>query len=172
MSTTFIIAVITAMTIFLIGLLIAVFYFKKSKYLLGLSLFVVLGSYVLYSVTKSNKDFAHSKANLVTTVDAIYGEFNENEALAGTKFVAKDMVVQVKGALKEVVVEADSTTTVVLVGTATPDATVSIALETKNPNLAKSLVVGCQLTVNGQCTGMLDDFVTKKVQMIRGGLIH
>ena len=58
------------------------------------------GSYALYSVTKGNKDFAHSEANITTTVDAIYSDFDADEALASSKFVIKDMVVQVKGLLK------------------------------------------------------------------------
>ncbi len=172
MSATFISAVIASMVIFLIGLLVTVFYFKKSKYLLILALFVAYGSYALYSVTKGNKDFAHSEANITTTVDAIYSDFDADEALASSKFVIKDMVVQVKGLLKEVVVEADSTTTLVLEGSSVPEATVSIALESKNPNLASSLAIGSEITVNGQCTGILDDFISKKVQLIRGGVVN
>lgn len=144
----------------------------KKLVLIGLALGLIIGISVgLYLYNMKAKDFANSKANIVTTVDVIYGEFNADEALAATKYVANDKVVQVKGSLKEVVVESDSTTTVILVGTATPEATVTIALETKQPDLASKLVVGSEITVNGQCTGMLDDFVTKKVQMIRGGVI-
>lgn len=144
----------------------------KKIFLISLVVGLVIGlsiGYYLYNMKA--KDFANSKANIITTVDAIYGEFNSDEALAATKFVADDIVIQVKGSLKEVLVASDSTTTLILVGSATPEATVSIALETKIPELAKTLIVGAEITVNGQCTGILDDFVTKKVQMIRGGIV-
>ena len=144
----------------------------KKLFFIFLAIVLLIGvsvGYYLYNMKA--KDFVNSKANIITSVDAIYDEFNSDEALAATKFVADDIVIQVKGTLKEVLVAADSTTTLILVGSSNPEATVSMALESKTPELAKTLIVGAEITVNGQCTGILDDFVTKKVQMIRGGIV-
>lgn len=126
----------------------------------------------VYLFNKKAKDFAHATPNIKTTVEEIYSQFNNDEVAATTKFVASDKVIQVRGILKEIIIEPDSTTTLILSDLNNEDASVKITLEDKNVKLGDKIAVGLIITVNGQCTGMLDDFITKKVQMIRGGVIE
>ncbi len=144
----------------------------KKYILIAIAICFVIGVSVgLYLYNMKAKDFAHSKPSVIVTVDEIYRQFNGDEVAATTKYVVADKVVQVSGILKEATTDSDSITTLVLSDLNNADEMVSITLEEKNLEIAKNLPIGLLIVVNGQCTGMLDDFVTKKVQMIRGGII-
>lgn len=128
-------------------------------------------SYGYYLYTKKAKDFTNAKVDIYITAGDIYQDFISDETKANRVYVIADKVIQVTGVVKSYNINTDSTQTIILTDTKSPEALINITLESKIPINANLVSSGLQIKVNGQCTGILDDFIEKKVQFIRGGVV-
>lgn len=128
------------------------------KYILyGVILVAVVGAVVAYRMY--NKPFANmEKAEADATIDAqaLYADFEADEAAANTKYLGK--VVEVSGTVKEVKKDEAGKISIIL-DSGNELAAIVCELDELTQHPKTDFAAGEQIKVKGNCTGILMDVV-------------
>lgn len=137
---------------------------KTKPYLLACSLLillVIIGAY--YQYNKPSRNLTHEQADLSIEAIDLYKQFSENEAAANKQYL--DKVVQVRGSLKAINRGPDGSLNLTLAsGHEMGDVTCEIPAA--NVPQGANLQTGQNITVKGQCTGILMDVVLVKCVLV------
>jgi hypothetical protein len=137
---------------------------NKKYFLLTVFLLLVLvgiGAYFRYN--KPTRDLTDKKADLSISAKELYKQFSENEGQANRQYL--DKVVQVKGILTAVSRGEDGSLNLAL-DAGNPMGGVTCEMPAENAPEGANLQTGQQVTVKGQCTGILTDVLLVKCVLV------
>ncbi len=132
---------------------------KVSKVFIGiLGLLAVLALFIVYQPQYSTHDL---EPDHNIKIGKLYTEFQKNETRASQMYIGK--VIQTSGYIKEIQKDVTGANVLLLSKTMKSDPLILCTLDANHdtPSADANLTVGKQVTVKGQCTGMLLEVVLK-----------
>lgn len=136
----------------------------KKKILLTLIIIATIGaSYVYYQFNKPHRDIAASTPVSVLNAQDLFEEFDLNENEANKLYLGK--IVQVSGVVYSVEVGAKGDLNVLLMG---EDDMFGVACNFNKDQINESEInKGDQVTIKGECAGMLSDVVLIRCVLVK-----
>ncbi|MFA7445881.1 MAG: hypothetical protein WCY89_08025 [Flavobacteriaceae bacterium] len=131
---------------------------KRIAYLTGISLFlgILIALFVFIKLyNKPHIDVGDSKADYVMSIEAIAGDFEENEAVANEKYL--DKIIQVEGVINDIAL-SDGNSILTLKARQSDQSVVCTMAASENIKIV-GLQKGNTVTVRGICTGYLMDVI-------------
>jgi len=127
------------------------------KYLFSIGLLGLIGaSIALYLYNKPHKDIKTSKTDFTMEAEQLFSEFEENEAVANTKYL--DKLIEVKGTVREVSSDDEGNVSVIL-NSENELSGVICQLDNLTSHEKTNFNPGESVAFKGICTGMLMDVV-------------
>ena len=127
----------------------------KKKILIGVAVLAVAGGLYGYKeYNRKNKDLANVRADIKIHDNDLILAFEKNEADANRNLL--DKVIQVDGAVKEVIKDENGYFTVVL-GKDAEKSSVRCSMDTVHQQDAEKVVQGKTISIKGICTGFNAD---------------
>lgn len=136
---------------------------KKYYILIAVLLLMLVGLVAYFQYNKPTRDLTDKKADLSISATELYRQFSENEAQANQQYL--DKVVQVKGVLTAVSRGEDGSLNLTL-DAGNPMGGVTCEIPAGNFAEGTNLQTGSQVTIKGQCTGILTDVLLVKCVLI------
>ena len=124
---------------------------------------VIIGLAALY-LSLPQASVKGKQADLTLSAFELYEEYQADEAAGNKKYI--DKIIEVKGTIAEISTDENGATVVML---RDKDAFSGIlcTLREDEKKRAKDLKVGQEVTIKGQCTGMLMDVVLNKCVLVQ-----
>lgn len=140
---------------------------KLIKYVIGVVLVGLLAGMgtALYLFNKPKRDIAKTKPEYALSAAQLLSEFIKNEQTANAKYLSAvgGKVIQVSGIVGEIEQKGDTTLNILLNGSVN-SGHINCSMEKAGIPMAKSIKVGENVVIKGECTGYLD--ITNEVSMI------
>lgn len=143
----------------------------KKLLIIGLISAVIGGAVGIYLWNKPVKDIQNAKADYSLTAQELFNAYQSNEAMADSIYrraviEVTGSVIEVKEEQKEIDGEQRTITNVVLDG---GDMMFGVICQMADPDIERlrSLAAGDEVTIKGECSGMLMDVVLTRSYFVK-----
>ena len=123
---------------------------------IGFFTIILFGLISIYMILKPGKNLLNTKPDYSLTAIELLNEYLTNEEAANTKFLGK--VIMVSGTIREINLE-DSIYTTIILETNDIFFGVNCVLIDKYATKQKEILIGSEVTIKGECSGILIDVV-------------
>jgi hypothetical protein len=120
-----------------------------------------VGAYLYF---KPSKNYRNTKADIKITASELIYDFSKNESAAGLKYLNK--IVQVTGMVQDISTDESGITDINLFAK-NEAAMISCAMDSSERKNYNNVIKGSEVTIKGQCTGMLMDVVMIKCVIVK-----